>query len=132
MLVIFSTPFSEMLNAKLRRRYTNNTITTTANGNFATTSQLANVSQQVQITKAMRIEYDSKSKQLRTIRVDYESSTNRIRFEIRIDALSNSYVYQSLSRRMKQCFLNVLVMFSARLMNVLNPKMEQNRRTACQ
>ena len=77
----------------------------------------------------MRIEYDSKSKQLRTITKD---STNRLRFEIHIDALSNSYVYQSSSRRMKQRFLNVLVMFFARFLNVLNPKMEQNRRTACQ
>ena len=77
----------------------------------------------------MRIEYDSKSKQLRTITKD---STNRLRFEIHIDALSNSYVYQSSSRRMKQRFLNVLVMFFARFLNVLNPKMEQNRRAACQ
>ena len=80
----------------------------------------------------MRIKYGSKSKQIRTIREYYESSTNRIRFEIHIDALSNSYVYQSLSQRMQQCFLNVLVMFSARFLNVLNPKMEQYRRTACQ
>ena len=58
----------------------------------------------------MRIEYDSKPKQLRRIT---KGSTNRTRFEIHIDALSNSYVYQTLSQRMKQCFLNVLVMFSA-------------------
>ena len=77
----------------------------------------------------MQMKYDSKSKQLRTIT---KGSTNRTRFEIHIDALSNSYVYQSLSQRMKQCFLNVLVMFSARFLNVLNPKMEQYRRTACQ